>query len=60
VVYLVKARTVEPEEEPLLANGSKTILVSRQRLGKHGNGYACNNRGTVINGVFYSVRARGL
>jgi hypothetical protein len=25
-----------------------------------GNGYACNNRGTVGNGVFYSVRAVGV
>jgi hypothetical protein len=35
VSYLLKARTVEPKKEPLLANGSETIFVSRQRLGKH-------------------------
>jgi ParB-like chromosome segregation protein Spo0J len=35
VAYLLKARTVEPEKQSLLANGSETIFVSRQRLGKH-------------------------
>jgi hypothetical protein len=35
VAYLLKARTVEPEKQPLLANGSETTFVSRQRLGKH-------------------------
>jgi hypothetical protein len=35
VVYLFKARTVEPEKQTLLANGSETAFVSRQRLGKH-------------------------
>jgi hypothetical protein len=33
--YLLQARTVEPEKQPLLANGSETTFVSRQRLGKH-------------------------
>jgi hypothetical protein len=32
---LLEARTVEPEKQPLLANGSETTFVSRQRLGKH-------------------------
>jgi hypothetical protein len=27
-----EARTVEPEKQPLLANGSETTFVSRQRL----------------------------
>jgi hypothetical protein len=31
VSYLLKARTVEPEKQPLLANGSETTFVSRQR-----------------------------
>jgi hypothetical protein len=31
MAYLLKARTVEPEKKPLLANGSKTTFVSRQR-----------------------------
>jgi hypothetical protein len=35
VAYLLEARTVEPEKQPLLANGSETTFVSRQRLGKH-------------------------
>jgi hypothetical protein len=26
---------MEPEKQPLLANGSETTFVSRQRLGKH-------------------------
>jgi hypothetical protein len=26
----------------------------------HGNGYTCNNKGTVGNGVFYAVHAKGL
>jgi hypothetical protein len=37
--YLLEARTVEPEEQPLLYNdhewGGCTRAVSRQRLGKH-------------------------
>jgi hypothetical protein len=35
VAYLLKARTVEPEKQPLLANGFETTFISRQRLGKH-------------------------
>jgi hypothetical protein len=35
VAYLLKTRTVAPEKQPLLANGSETALVSMQRLGKH-------------------------
>jgi hypothetical protein len=35
MTYLLKVRTVEPEKQPLLANGSETTFVSRQRLGKH-------------------------
>jgi hypothetical protein len=30
-----KVRTMEPKEQPLLANGSETAFISRQRLGKH-------------------------
>jgi hypothetical protein len=30
VAYFFKARIVEPEKQPLLANGSETTLVSRQ------------------------------
>jgi hypothetical protein len=35
VAYLFRARTVKSEKQPLLANGSETTSVSRQRLGKH-------------------------
>jgi hypothetical protein len=49
--YLLKVRTVEP----LLVNGTETTFVSRQRFCKHGY-----NSGTVGNGVFYSVRAKGV
>jgi hypothetical protein len=35
VAYLLKARIVEPEKQPLLASGSETTFVSSQRLGKH-------------------------
>jgi hypothetical protein len=35
VAYLLKARTVEPEKQPLLANGSEATFISKQRLGKH-------------------------
>jgi hypothetical protein len=31
VAYLFKARTVEPAEQPSIANGSETTFVSRQR-----------------------------
>jgi hypothetical protein len=45
MAYLLKARAVEPEKQPLLVNVSEIT---------------CNNRGTVGNGVFYSVRAKWL
>jgi hypothetical protein len=35
LAYLLKARTVEPEKQPFLTNGSGTTFVSRQQLGKH-------------------------
>jgi hypothetical protein len=35
VVHLLKARIVEPEKQPLLANGSEIAFVSRQRMDKH-------------------------
>jgi hypothetical protein len=31
VAYLFKTRTVEPDKQPLLANGSEIAFVSRQR-----------------------------
>jgi hypothetical protein len=62
MAYLLKARTVAPEREPVLKNGSETTFASRQQLSKHGlaaTDNAWNNRGTVGNGFFYSVRAKG-
>jgi hypothetical protein len=35
VACLLKAKTVEPEKQLLLANGSERTFVSRQQLGKH-------------------------
>jgi hypothetical protein len=35
VAYLLKARTVESDKQPLLANGFEITSVSRPRLGKH-------------------------
>jgi hypothetical protein len=35
MAYLRKARTVEPEKLPLLANGPEIAFISGQRLGKH-------------------------
>jgi hypothetical protein len=29
-------------------------------MGSHGNKFTCNNRGSVGNSVFYTVRAKGL
>jgi hypothetical protein len=63
VAYLLKARTVEPEKQPLLANGSETMFISRQRLGKHGSATADTH--AIIetlfgNGVFCSVCAKGI
>jgi hypothetical protein len=31
MAYLIKARTVDPEKQQLLANGSEATFVSRQR-----------------------------
>jgi hypothetical protein len=61
-VYLLKARTVEPEKQPLLVNGSETAFVYRKRLGKRhqSNESMRKNRVIVGNGVFYSVRAKEL
>jgi hypothetical protein len=35
MAYLLKAKTVEPEKQTLLSNGSETTFVSRQLLGKY-------------------------
>jgi hypothetical protein len=42
VAYLLKARTVEQEKQPLLVNGSETTFVSRQRpRNRQRNGVRC-------------------
>jgi hypothetical protein len=35
VAYLLKARTAEPEKQPLLVNGSEPTFISGQQLSKH-------------------------
>jgi hypothetical protein len=35
VAYLLKLRALEPENQPLLVNGSEIIFASKQRLDKH-------------------------
>jgi hypothetical protein len=35
VACLLKSRTVDPDKQPLLVNGSETTFVSRQRPSKH-------------------------
>jgi hypothetical protein len=46
VAYLLKARTMKPEKQTLLANGSGTTFVYRQCLGKHVS-TAMNRRATI-------------
>jgi hypothetical protein len=41
VAYLLKARTLEPEKQQLLMNGSETIFVSRQQQQKQWNDIHC-------------------
>jgi hypothetical protein len=62
VAYLLKTRTVEPEKQPLLATGSETTFVSRQRHGKHVPAASDTHttKRYVGNGVFYSACAKGL
>jgi hypothetical protein len=47
VPYLPKARTVEPEIQPLLVNGSETTFVSRQRQGNKHVSTATNQHATI-------------
>jgi hypothetical protein len=53
LAYLLKARTEESEKQPLLANGSETTFVSRQRLGTHAT------IKVLLETVFYLLRAKG-
>jgi hypothetical protein len=41
LAYMLKARTVEPEKQPLLVNGSETTFVSRQWQQKQWNDIRC-------------------
>jgi hypothetical protein len=42
VTYLLEARTMQPEREPLLANGSEATYVSRKRpRNRHRNDARC-------------------
>jgi hypothetical protein len=62
VAYLLKARTVVPEKQPLLANGSETTFVSRQRLSKH-DPAATDKHATIkvlLETVFYPIHVKGL
>jgi hypothetical protein len=47
VAYLLKARTVETEKQPLLANDSETTFVSRQRT--RNNGMTSVGRRQILN-----------
>jgi hypothetical protein len=52
---------MEPEKQPMLANGSETTFVSRQRLGKHVPP-ATHARATtelLFETVFFPFRANG-
>jgi hypothetical protein len=42
--YLLKARIVEQEKQPLLANGSETTFVSRQRPRNKGTTYVARQQ----------------
>jgi hypothetical protein len=65
VAYLLKARTVAPEKQPLLANGSETTFVSTQIGRETNNGITSVSRQILDkrkltqrkNGVFFAVRA---
>jgi hypothetical protein len=57
VAYVLKARTVEPEKQPLLANGSETTIDYRRQLGKYVP-TATDTHATIE--VLYSVRAEEL
>jgi hypothetical protein len=61
VAYFLNARTVEPEKQPLLANGSETTFDSRQR--SQTNRFtrqqsARNSGGIVGNESFYGGRCQ--
>jgi hypothetical protein len=58
VAYLLKAITVEPEKQPLLANGTKTTYLSRQRPLLGSRFLIMQNLDyNTIRDVFYVIRA---
>jgi hypothetical protein len=59
VAYLLRAGTVEPEEQPLLANSSETTFVSRQRLQRNRftRQHSMHNSGGT---VFYGGPCQGI
>jgi hypothetical protein len=60
---LLKARTVEPEKQPLLAYGSEsTFVTSKQpQINRFSRQQSVRNSGcTVGNGVFYGGPCRGV
>jgi hypothetical protein len=61
--YCGRARTVEPEKQPLLANGSETTFVSGQRsqTNRFPRQQSTRNSGGVVgNCVFYGGPCRGV
>jgi hypothetical protein len=64
VAYLLKASTVEPEKQPLLANGSETTLVFRQQEESQGNRFSpqesARNSGDTVETVFYGGPCSGV
>jgi hypothetical protein len=60
---LLKTRTVKPEKQPLLENGSETTFVSRERLQTNRiprQESARNSGDTVGNSVFYGSPCRAV
>jgi hypothetical protein len=59
VAYLLIARTVEPEKQPLLANGSETTFISRQQpWNRQQNDVRCWGSRFLINGVTQPIVGR--
>jgi hypothetical protein len=58
VTYLLKARIVAPEKQPLLASGFKTTFISLQRLGKYV--LPAMDKHATIKLLLERVRSKGL
>jgi hypothetical protein len=57
MAYLVKTRTVEPEKQPLLANGSEATFVSGQRP-RNTQRNDCVARQQILNKQDYTAAVR--